>query len=252
MTENLMGEGGGFRPQVKEVQTEIAGRQLTKRMLYERCDENTALFLSGGRTPLDLYRDLASERRLKAGAVAMVDERFNSLNALFSNQRMIEDSGLAWDFEMRDIPFRTILGLMRPGMKREDVSREYDSIVRGLLAKFKKRIAILGLGVDGHIAGIAPNKGDFKNPMFSPRRQDLLVSEFEHPVPIPEGFGERITLTLKALSQMDLLIVLVFGAEKKKGIELALSKGRIEDAPGRFLMTEQMARKTILITDQKV
>jgi 6-phosphogluconolactonase/glucosamine-6-phosphate isomerase/deaminase len=34
------------------------------------------LFLSGGSTPKTLYEILAKEQKLKAGAVALIDERF--------------------------------------------------------------------------------------------------------------------------------------------------------------------------------
>lgn len=257
MTEALLGEGGEVRPAIKIVNNEAEGTILAIDILYRECDPNTVLFLSGGKTPKALYETLAKEQKLKVGAVAMVDDRFGLPMHLISNERSVAETGLFQYLRSKDVPVSLAL---RPFLSREKTALEYEKIVRGLLKRFPKRIAILGLGVDGHTAGIAPNRPDFKNPLFDPDRQELLVSEFADPKPMspqgspvpPYGFGERVTLTLNGLSQMDLLLLMVFGQDKKPGLDLVLQRGKIEDAPVRFLMTEKMAGKTILITDQKV
>lgn len=210
------------------------GFRLTKNILYKLVDKDTVLFLSGGSTPKPLYHDLAKEKRLNVGAVAMVDERYGSKNHKNSNERMIKETGLI-----------SYLNLHLEGVKLNRVKK--------LLSSFPKKVAIMGIGEDGHTAGIAPNRKDFENPLFNQGRKDLLVDSFNDPKSMEEGgFGERITLTFKALSKMDLLLVLVFGKNKKSALINMFKEGSIEEIPARFYKRVDIACKTLLITDQKV
>jgi len=199
------------------------GIEVAKRILYKTVDPKTALFLSGGTTPKPLYKALAEEKKLHVGAVAMVDERYGAPLHKNSNERMIRETGL--------------LVLHPRGAK------QYDKTVRGLFAKFEKHIAIMGIGEDGHIAGL-PAKSQISN--LKSQNYVIGISDF------PGEFKERITLTFKALSEMDLLIVLVFGSEKKNALKLMFTQGSEEEIPARFFNLPDIAKKTIVITDQKI
>ena len=198
--------------------------------LYKNCDKDTALFLSGGKTPKPLYETLAKEKKLEIGAVAMVDDRY-SLHQQYSNEFMIKESGLIKFLESKNIAFYSILKL---GLNRVQSAREYESDVRFLFEHFKKKIAILGIGPDGHIASITPTLNDLNH------LSDQLVTDVKN---FPAEIRERITLTLSAISKMDLILVLAFGTEKKKGIKIALKT---------FFSGKEMSKKTLLITDQKI
>jgi len=121
--------------------------------------------------------------------------------------------------------------------------------VRYLVNYFQKSVAILGVGLDGHTGGIAGNRIDFIDPLFDNARKSLLVSEFND----GKGFfKERITMTFSALSMVDILLVLVFGKDKKKALKLMFSEGKIEEVPSRFFLQTDIAVKTLFFTDQKV
>ncbi len=239
------------------VSSESEGVKIAKEKIYQFTDKKTALFLSGGSTPKLLYQKLARERKLRVGAVAMVDERFGLPFHPTSNELSIKNTGLLAYFKKENIKFYSMLKIRK---KRGELAKEYDELTRSIFHRFKKRITILGLGVDGHTASIAPDRLDFKNPLFKKERKNLFVSEFRDPKLMskegspapPFGFGERITLTIHALSQMDFLILLVFGKEKKKALKLMFSKGSIEEIPARSLKTPKVSKKTLLITDQKI
>lgn len=226
---------------IKRVKNSNEGIHLAKTILYDLCDKKTALFLSGGKTPKPLYEALAKEEKLTVGAVAMVDDRY-SLHEQYSNEFMIRESGLIPFLEKENIPFYPIL---KYGLNRIQTAREYESDVKFLFEHFKKKIAILGIGRDGHTAGILPMYNRLVH--YTPHKNSL-VSASEYSV---GQIRERITLTFKALSEMDYLIVLVTGSEKKKALELMLKKGPIEQVPARFLV-QVASKKTILITDQPV
>jgi 6-phosphogluconolactonase/glucosamine-6-phosphate isomerase/deaminase len=190
----------------------------------------------------------------------MVDERYGKPLHENSNELMINRSGL-WDYFTRSgIPFYAILSTennVSAEQSLEKTASSYENTVKYLLAQFRKSVAILGIGEDGHIAGIAPNRDDFTNPLFSPERRDRLVSYYVDEKTIQasdsiptQGFGKRITMTFKGLSLMDTLIILVFGEKKKTALSRLFEEGPLEEVPARFIKDPVVAKKTILITDQ--
>jgi 6-phosphogluconolactonase len=231
---------------------EKRGSQLAASILYEITDRDTVLFLSGGRTPASLYAQLAEEQRLTAGGVAMVDERFGRPLHEGSNELMLVKSGLTAYLEKVNIPFYQIIS--GRGEIAGDTMR-YERIVQGLLDRYSRSAAILGIGEDGHTAGIAPNRVDFTNPLFASDENKRLVSFFkdEGTLTSPGNrFGERITMTIKGISQLDFLIVLVFGENKQAALERIFMDGSIEEVSARFLKRRDVAGKTIFITDRDV
>lgn len=252
-------------------ESQAKGLEIAKKILYLLTEKNpnTVLFLSGGKTPEDLYRQLAEEKRLKVKAVAMVDERFGPRLHDNSNEKMIKNTGLLDYLKSQTIPFYPIIlgeaqyapnGVNDNGRSVEtqqwlanNYSRIFfpEAVDEGSKFEFTKKIAILGIGKDGHTAGIAPNRKDFTNPLFS---ESLYVGSFNDPKSMEQGgFGTRITLTFEALRQMDTLLVLGFGKEKKETIGRMFERGSLEEIPARFYVSKpQIAQRTILITDQKI
>jgi 6-phosphogluconolactonase/glucosamine-6-phosphate isomerase/deaminase len=130
-----------------------------------------------------------------------------------------------------------------------DIAKGYDKRIKYLFEHFSKKIAIMGIGEDGHTASLPAgthNLGLITNNYVA------AIKDF------PGEFGERITLTFKALSEMDTLIVLVFGPAKRNVLNLMFDPSAgsgqedIEEIPARFYTLPETTKKTILITDQKV
>ncbi|MDO8686880.1 MAG: 6-phosphogluconolactonase, partial [Candidatus Berkelbacteria bacterium] len=140
-------------------------------LLHDLVDRKTALFLSGGSTPKDLYAKIAKDKKLIPGAVAMVDERYGKRFHKDSNELMIKNTGLISYFEKNNIRFYSIL---QKDTKREDTALQYDETVSFLLSHFPKSVAILGIGVDGHTAGLparldSAKRAGVQSSKFSPR-----------------------------------------------------------------------------------
>lgn len=236
---------------------EKQGTDVARELCYQITDNKTVLFLSGGKTPENLYSELGKEQNIKIGAAALVDERYGKPMHANSNELMIERSGLPAYFKRENIPFYRIIAEEN---NMANAALCYDETVRYLLSHFPKSIAILGIGEDGHIAGITPNRTDFVNPVFSKEQRNLLVSYFIDPRSMSftgkstthHGFGERVTLTVNGLSKMDALIVMAFGEKKKAALSRLFENGPIEQIPARFFNNPEVGSKTILITDQKV
>jgi 6-phosphogluconolactonase/glucosamine-6-phosphate isomerase/deaminase len=85
--------------------------------------------------------------------------------------------------------------------------------------------------------------------MFDDDEKNLMVSSYSD---LQGNFKERVSMTFLGLSMIDLFIVLVFGEVKKEALEKVFSDGSEEDVPGRFFKRPEIARRTLLITDQKV
>jgi 6-phosphogluconolactonase/glucosamine-6-phosphate isomerase/deaminase len=193
-----------------------------------------------------LYTSLASEERLRPGAVGLVDERFGKKLHPKSNEKMIQDTGLLRYFEILDIPFYPII---KGSLTRVEAAEQYDRDYRRLNSFFARHVGILGIGADGHISSIIPNRPDFKNPIFEKIQKNLLISEFDDP---NSAYGQRIGMTFLGLSMLDVLFVLVFGPEKKNALIELFNEGSEELIPARFFKRPEIARKTLFITDQTI
>lgn len=223
-----------------------SGIEKAKHVLAEEIDSKTIFFLSGGSTPKPLYEVLAREQLVRPAGVGLIDERFGQPMHENSNELMIKNTGLLDYFKSKNIPFHSML---QKGFDREQDARAYDQKARDLFFHFPRSVAILGIGADGHTAGIAPNRSNFTNPMFEKERQHLYVSEFDDPT---GPFGQRISMTFAGLALIDFLLVFVFGKDKQKAIKKAFTSGYLTDCPARFFQQPDIASKTLFITDQKL
>ena len=222
----------------------LEGSNIAKKVLYEKCDKKTVLFLSGGSTPSMLYKTLSIEKKLKIGAAALIDERyFNKGSSNFTNESLLKKTGLLQFFDKQNIKFFSVLEKNRT---IEMTTKNYDETVRYLLNYFPKSIAIMGIGDDGHTAGIPARSQNLK--VIGKKNTDFvnLFNDF------PGKFKNRITLSFNSLSQIDLLIVLAFGENKKKFLRKMFKNVSLEKVPAKFYDLEQISKKTILITDQKI
>lgn len=263
---------------VASLENEERAVSITKEILYTVVDPKTALYLSGGRTPKTLYEALAREEKLAPGVVGLIDERYGEPLHEGSNERMIANTGLMRYLTLLNFPYYTILR----GLPIAETAQRYDELFRSLGSVYRNSVGILGIGADGHTAGIAGNRSDFKNPLFHEEVTVSYVSYDGLSSDIPEGtsdrsnpdedrtlehdpyamvgwfndekgpFKERITMTFLGLSMLDLYIVLVLGAEKKGALERMFEKGSEEEIPARFYIRPEIAPKTVIITDQQL
>ena len=92
-------------------------------------------------------------------------------------------------------------------------------------------LACLGMGADGHTAGIFPGP-DFDRAVAGPRERRAVGVR-------PEGdSGECVTLTVPALASARAIMIVIAGAEKRDLLERAIREGPLSAAPiGRVLAT---------------
>lgn len=231
--------------QIVVVENLEKGIQKAKEILYGKVDKRTVLFLSGGNTPRPLYEILAKEKVIQPVAVGMIDERYGKKLHENSNELMIQETGLLSYLKKQNIIFYPIL---KKNETLQETANEYDQLSRDLFFKFPRSIAIMGIGKDGHISSIAPNRKGFSNPMFGNPNHNQFVGYFSD---TKSDYKERVGMTFTGLSLIDYFIVLAFGKDKKKAIHETFENGPLEKIPARFFMKDA-AEKTIIITDQKI
>jgi len=163
----------------------------------------TALVVSGGSTPENCYRELAStDLPWQRVHVVPSDERCVSPDHPASNEGMIrrillQDHAEAAQFvSLYD-------GELPPGRRLELLRHTLGALPLPFAA------TLLGMGVDGHFASLFPATAGLSEGLDLDSDQPCLVME---PAASPQP---RITLTLTTLLQSDEILLLFFGAAKR-------------------------------------
>lgn len=162
--------------------------------------------LSGGRTPVDVYRKVAEMGRTIPWDkihIFLADERFVPPDHEDSNYRMIRDTIIS----RVTIPEENVHAIPTDGCDPETSARQYEEAIRffrldaGQYPSFD--LIVLGLGVDGHTASLFPGN----NAVHETARLAAAVRR-------NDGSHDRITLTIPVLNSAAHLIFLVTGEEK--------------------------------------
>lgn len=237
---------------VVTVSSEEEGKELALEVLDKTIDRSSVLYLSGGRTPKSLYQTIAKTGNIKAGTVSLVDERYGKSYHENSNELMLKETGILDYFEKNSVPFFKIL----EGKSRQKTTEDYDQKLREFFVRYKKHAAILGVGLDGHTAGIPSDPGVWQEFDLATRMKTEMAIDYDDH---GKFYNERISMSFLALSRMDLLLVLVFGQDKRRALEWmfaptesGFADGSEDEVPARFLKRPEIASKTILLTDQTI
>lgn len=217
--------------EIAEVKDRTEGAKVTFGLLKTIVNAETVMFISGGSSPKDLYKLIAQDKTqsVKPLAFCTVDERWGPPGHKNSNELMIGESGLYDYAENAGIEVHKILAGI---LNRSETANRYNVVLEGLFARASKSVAIMGIGEDGHTAGIAPGVKI---------KPDKLVDDYNFRA-TGWQFPERITLTPKAIDRVDELIIIAYGGEKLS-ILRKLVKGDIE-------VYAKCHAKSFLVTDQ--
>tara|TARA_B100001250_G_scaffold65148_1_gene51620 strand:+ start:38010 stop:38717 length:708 start_codon:yes stop_codon:yes gene_type:complete len=169
---------------------------------------NSSIALSGGETPLNLYSNL-SRKRIDWGKIdlSLVDERLAGPKSKDSNQRNILES-LSLDSEQLRTFNSFEFTLASDGEPRLNKGAVHYNLPFD--------ICLLGMGQDGHFASIFPNVENID--YLLDKKNTELVSIVKSKEKIPY----RFTMTFRAISQSEHIILYVNGEEKLSLIEKIL------------------------------
>lgn len=139
----------------------------------------------------------------KSLTVMLADERYGTVDHPDSNATQLQAAGF-------DPQFATIIQVLIPNTSFEATRDRYDRLARQAFVDNDIVMGQLGIGTDGHIAGILPNSDAVKSPDF--------VAAYSIPP------YQRLTLTHHALKRVSVCYVLAFGDSKKPALELLATK----------------------------
>ena len=216
---------------VVKVKNREEGNRKAHDILKKLVDKKTLLALSGG-TSVD-YRVMFGQDEINPGAICVVDERFGKPFHKDSNELLLKNQGVK-DFADRFcIESHKIL----KGKDFLETAKVYEKEIEDLFKKFKKKVGVMGIGVNLHTAGIFPYSVSAKSPNF-------VEAET-----VEDTFPKRITLTLKALGEFMNFVILAFGKEKKDSLKKVLDEKENDMQKNPAIFYRKSTIKSFLITD---
>jgi 6-phosphogluconolactonase/glucosamine-6-phosphate isomerase/deaminase len=178
--------------------------------------ERVLWLLSGGsaiKLQIEIAKRLTDSKNLANLTVSLVDERFGTGGHSDSNWRQLVDSG----FNLHGAKLRPVL----TGKDMAATAADFDNFLAGALVDNDYRIAIAGIGPDGHTLGIKPGSPavDTKNLAIGYDWEDY----------------QRITATAQVIKKLDAVIVYAFGEAKKQQLENLKEDLQVADQPAQAL-----------------
>jgi 6-phosphogluconolactonase len=173
--------------------------------------------------------DLASKKlhgaKLENLTVTLTDERYVPVGDSDSNWQQLMDSG----FKLQGANELQVLN--NDGI--ELITKEFDSNLRRLLTQADYKIALFGMGADGHIAALFPNSAELnENNKYAVKLDNS-----------PKPPKERITMTFAAIKHLDEAILFTKGPDKLPVLEKLRQNLNINEQPAQFL--KKLSKLTI-------
>ena len=193
----------------------VAGHLLVD--LLVNSSEPKLLLLSGG-SAIKSYQGLS--RAVNMGqisqlSVGLIDERFGPVGHAHSNEKTIDQqTKLLAELRLKGLEFNPML----TGSDIDDEVSRYQSWIQRKLDSCPIQIGVLGVGIDGHTAGMLPD-GDAKR----------FEQQFDQPEEYITGYRsndiyrQRITSTMTLLRSLTHVIVVAGGDGKSQIIRKALA-----------------------------
>jgi 6-phosphogluconolactonase len=190
-------------------QMEQAALKALREEMQAEADTPHAIMLTGGSTPLGLYRHIEQRPFAVDGGlhVLLTDERYVTIESPESNfghvAGMLRALGVADTNIMR----------VRTELPLQDAAERYHARLAGYLEKGGTiPLGILGLGADGHVASL-----------FS--ADDVVRGQGRFAIAVKRANGpDRVSVTRDLLLRVDRLVFLIHGREKAEAVDRLLQK----------------------------
>ena len=203
----------------KLVDVKEAENNLKDRLLHElESGKNVLWLVSGGSNigvTVEIMRNIP-EGLTEHLSIMLIDERYGKPGHADSNWQQLMQAGLS--------PKNAhLMPVLLSNSALEQTAMHYNNMAAQAFAEADVCIAQVGMGIDGHIAGILPHT------VTSVDNQQLAVGYQNEPF-------DRLTLTFSALEMMDAIYVFAYGDSKREAITTLQNEGLSpDDQPAQFL-----------------
>lgn len=191
----------------------------------------TVLWLVPGGSAMQVAVDVMNRIPVEYGTqlnVTLTDERYGSQGHDDENWRQLDDLG----FDSSGARTYRVLD----GTEVDETTRNYGAQLRHWLESADFRAGLFGIGPDGHTAGIKPESAAVTARGLA---ANYIGMDFE-----------RVTVTPKAIAELDLAVAYATGREKWTTLERLVQEDLpIVDQPAQSL---KAAGRTVLFSDLKV
>lgn len=135
--------------------------------------------------------------------IMQTDERYVAKDSADCNWKQLQDAGF-------DAKYATVYPMVTDDASRDEVVQRYMQVVVREFARCDYILGQFGAGADGHIAGIKPHS-------IASTSTELVAGY------TAEDFS-RVTLTFKALSQIDESVAYIYGTDKQPVLDKLASR----------------------------
>jgi 6-phosphogluconolactonase len=204
-----------------------------------------SLAVPGGSTPVRFLEALACYALdWPRVVVTLTDERWVPERHAESNAGLV--SRTLQRYGAAQCTFRS---LYVPGLLPHDALRVLDERLKPL--PWPLDVAVLGMGLDGHVASLFPGSQDSRRPEDGGRLRTTAFGTPARVVPAeaPDG-APRMSLTLDALASARNLYVLIHGRRKQQALQSALDATGGEPLPVRAVLETHGGRTVIHCSDE--
>lgn len=227
-----------------------AAQLISNKLLAALQKNKSVLLLLSGGSSIAMYAKffdfLDNSLDCSNLTISLVDERLVKSNDISSNEGQLLASKVIEEFELRGAEFVSwqARDMQNGGKVAQEISKKYEK----LLVEASFKIALLGLGPDGHTAGWLPTLT--RDKFFKLYGKDELVTYYEvDNLDADNEHRKRLTSTIKTIRQMNELIFFASGENKREALERLLSdSGEVNQTPARAILDS--AAKITILTDQ--
>lgn len=221
-----------YEPDAAKAATELGGRLETEL----RAGKDVLWLVTGGSNiPLSVQvmRSLPAEL-LPRLVCLLADERYGIPGHSDSNWQQLADAGFLERGAQDGLPI--LPAALIPDLTLEDTCTQYEAVVSRAFDEADVIIAQLGIGGDGHIAGILPRSVAVDS--------DRLVAGYD------SGIYQRVTLTPKALRRVAAVYSFVYGETKRDALaRLKAGEQSVNEQPAQLLKS---LPESHIFTDQQL
>ena len=194
---------------------------LTVRLVRERAEGKKVIWLISGGSNIPAtvqIMDNIPTKHTDNLTIMLVDERYGKPGHSQSNWQQLLDAKI-------EQKHSTHLTILEDGLNEAGTVTKYNSLAKQAFKNNDLVIAQLGIGPDGHIAGLLPGSSSLK-------AKGALVAGFMSDEEPPKY---RLTMTFDSLRKIDAAYCFAFGKPKRVAIKNLQDKLSLDEEPAQIL-----------------